>query len=100
MLGQYDTIGVRSTRIAFHYLTLELSGGGKSINPQQLDWQEDADIRKKRILFWFVRGMWLSAIGGQEFSLVNYASLRKKAGQGINIECDTMQAAKIHRSKR
>jgi hypothetical protein len=26
--------------------------------------------------------------------------LRKKAGQGINIECDTMQAAKIHRSKR
>jgi hypothetical protein len=54
-----------------------------------------ADIEKKRILFWFTRGVWLSIIGGQDFSLANYVSLRKKAGQGINIKCDTMQAAKI-----
>lgn len=74
---------------------------GKSTNPQQLVWQEvRPDIGKKRIPFLFVRGVWLSIIGDQEFCLANYVSLRKKAGQGINIECDTMQTAKILRSKR
>jgi hypothetical protein len=79
---------------------LELSGGGNlSTNPQQFDWRANearswSDTGKERILFLIVRGVWLCIIGGQDFSLANYVSLWIKAGQGINNQCDTMQAAK------
>lgn len=84
---------------------MELSGGGNWLtNPQQLDWRAKearswADIGKERILFLFVRGVWLYIIGGQDFSLANYVSLWRKAGRGISIQCDKMQAAKNLRPK-